>query len=170
MSPKIITTNRLTLKSISDKDYNNLISLLTNKEIIKTYMVPELKTEEQKDKIFNAFKRLSEDSNHFVYGVYLNDEMIGFINDVEIIDKEIELGFVISPCYKNQGFATEVLKESIAELFKIGFKTIKTGVFVENKASARVMEKSGMAKICREEVVEYNSEEKRCYCYEINNN
>lgn len=168
MCSRYIVTKRLLLKSITDEDYNNLISILTDEKVSLTYMVPELKTKEQKDKIFNNFKRLSDDNNHFVYGVYFNNELIGFVNDVEIVDKEIELGFVISESYKNQGFATEVLKASIDELFKKDFCTIKTGVFVENKASARVMEKSGMIKVDREEVVNYRGKQKRCYCYEIN--
>ena len=168
--PIIINTKNLILKEITDNDYNSLINLLTNEEVIKTYMVPELKTDEQKDKIFETFKRLSESNEHFVYGTYLNNCLIGFVNDVEIVGDEIELGFVISPEHKNKGYATEVLKASIDELFKIGFKTIKTGVFTENIASSRVMIKSGMIKVNREEVVEYRGDNKRCYCYEIKMN
>ena len=170
VKPNIINTKNLILKAITDNDYNSLISLLTNEEVTKTYMVPDLKTVEQKDKIFKTFKRLSESSEHFVYGAYLNNCLIGFVNDVEIDGDEIELGFVISPDQKNKGYATEILKASIDELFKIGFKTIKTGVFIENKASSRVMIKSGMIKENREEVVEYRGDNKRCYCYEIHNN
>lgn len=167
MGCKKITTERLILKSITDSDYNNLINILTNKSVCETYMVPDLKTQELKNKMFNNLKKLSEDNNHFVYGIYLKDELIGIINDVEIVDKEIELGLVINPLCKNQGYATEVLKVAIDELFKIGFTTIKTGVFVENKASARLMEKIGMVKKETKEEVEYKGLIKQCYCFEI---
>ena len=168
--PNIIKTERLILKSITDNDYINLISMLTNEEVIKTYMVPNLETEEVKLKMFNRFKTLSESNDHFVYGIYYNDRLIGFMNDVEIVNNEIEVGFVIDPEFKNNGFATESLKAAINELFKIGFKTVKTGVFIENLASARVMIKSGMIKVDRDEVVEYRGEDKHCYCFEIYSN
>ena len=165
----IVKTNRLTLKSFSECDFEKLISIMQNEEVGKTYMVPTLDTFEKKRNMFNRFKALSESTEHFIYGVYYNDILVGFINDVEIVDKEIELGFVIEPNYKNNGFATETLIKAIDELFKAGFEVVKTGVFIENKASARVMIKSGMKKVDKEEVIEYRGENKRCYCFEIYN-
>ena len=69
--------------------------------------------------------------------------------------------------YKNNGYATETLFAAIKELFAIGYNVIKTGAFVENKASIRVMEKCNMIKLNEEEIIEYKNELKRCVCYEI---
>ena len=62
-----------------------------NAEITQTYMIPEYKSEEEAIKLFDRFKELSVSKDHFVYGIYLNDRIIGFINDVEIKEKEIEI-------------------------------------------------------------------------------
>jgi len=55
-------------------------------------------------------------------------------------------GYVISGNQWNQGFATEILITLIKEVANINFeKPIESYCDVENKASARVMEKAGMS-------------------------
>ena len=115
--PLLINTKRLSLHSIENTDKQYLIELLTNEIISKTYMVPAFKNNDEKEKMFDHFKKISNNLERFLYGIYLNEKLIGFINDVEIIEDEIELGFVIHPKYHNFGYATEVLKKCIEELF-----------------------------------------------------
>ncbi|MDD6302109.1 MAG: hypothetical protein PUA56_02195 [Bacillales bacterium] len=81
---------RLVLKSIEIVDKNNLLSILCDEEIRKTYMIPLLDTN-KKHIIFDYFMLLSKDEDRFTYGIYLNDRLIGFINDVESNKNEIEL-------------------------------------------------------------------------------
>ncbi len=61
---------------------------------------------------------------------------------------EASLGYAIHPAYQQQGFATEVA----TALINFGFRRLKLArIFAEcdtrNKASCRVMEKAGMARI-----------------------
>ena len=99
----------------------------------------------------------------------MNNELIGFINDVEINNDEIELGFVINPKYKNNGYATEVLSEVIDVLFSIGYKIIKTEVFKENIASIKVMENCKMNRLNVLNKIEYRNNIYECICFEIKN-
>ena len=163
----VINTARLCLHAFSDEDAETMIALLTNSEVIKTYMVPDFRSSAEEVKLFERFKELSGSDERFVYGIYLEEKLIGFINDVEIKETEIELGYVIDPSYKNQGFATEALAAAIKALFAAGFSVVRTGAFEENAASMRVMEKCGMTKQNYTDEIEYRGVTHTCIYYAI---
>lgn len=164
-----IYTDQLCLHAIRDKDREAMIELLTNTEISKTFIVPDFKSHEEAVRMFEILKTMSASDEHFVYGIYLNDQMIGFINDVDISENEMELGYVIHPNQKNKGYATEVLKKSMQIIFKSGYSTVKAGAFEENSASMRVMEKCGMIRTVQEDWIEYREEKHRCIYYRKEN-
>lgn len=141
-----VNTNRLILKSIDEKDYDRFSILLTNEEIKQTYMIPDFKS---KDELLNVTKRIANITNdltRFTYGIYLDELLIGYINETEKDDETIELGYFIDPTYKGKGYASEALKAAVSELFNMGFKTIKAEAFIDNIASQKVMMKAGMKK------------------------
>lgn len=164
--PELIKTERLLLRSMADADCEDVCGLLTNKDIAKTYMIPDFHSQEEVVKLFNRLKALSEEPKRFVYGIDLNGRLIGFINDVEINGGNIELGFVIHPEHQNCGYATEVLTCAIAMLHDMGYAVVKTGVFECNPASQHVMEKAGMQKLNDTEEIEYRGMIHRCFLYE----
>ena len=168
--PNIIKTNRLILKDISLIDQEAFIDIICNEEVSLTYMVPIFKDKQEIINLFNRFIKLSNDENRFVYGIYLNNKLIGLINDVQINNDEIELGYVISPTYKNNGYATEALSNCINTLFDIGYKVVKTGAFKENKASIKVMEKCNMIKTNIIDKITYKGIEHECVNYEMRYN
>ena len=163
-----IYTKRLCLRSIDDSDVEEVLSIVTNKEVAMTYMLPDFDTREDALKLFASLKRLSALEDRFVYGIDLGGKIIGFINEVEIDNGEIEVGFVIHPDHKNNGYATEVLVKSIDELLGLGFNKVKTGVFECNLASARVMEKSGMTRLNIADELEYRGHIHKCIWFEKN--
>ena len=165
--PTEICTERLSLRSINDTDKDNIIKIITNKKNAETFILPDFKSSEEEIRLYNRLKELSQNMDRFVYGIELGGEIIGFINDVEIVDDTIELGFVIHPEYHNRGFATESLSAAIKILFDMGYKTVKTGVFECNLPSQRVMEKAGMTKLDVTESIEYRGVTHKCFLYEI---
>lgn len=160
-----IKTERLELKPISDKDRDNVIELLMDTEVKKTYMIPDFETEEQAEKMFLRLRDLSLSKDFYEVGIFLSDELIGFASEVERENDKIELGYAISPKHHNKGFATEMLKGMIEELFKDGFSEVVTGAFEENIASIRVMEKCGMEKLDKVEKIEYRGVVHNCVYY-----
>lgn len=152
----LIKTDRLVLKNISLLDQEIMVELLCNKDIKKYYMIPNFDSKEDVIKLFKKQIEFCLSDSHFEYGIYLNDVLIGFINECKIENDTIELGYVISPNYQNNGFASESLKAAIDELFRMGYKHIIAGYFSENIASKRVMEKCSMHKLDFEEDIEYN--------------
>ncbi|MGN1047771.1 MAG: GNAT family N-acetyltransferase [Eubacteriales bacterium] len=164
-----IKTKRLELKSYKSGDIAQLTKLLTDAEVTKTFMVPDFKSEKQVLDLAYRLIELSktEDVKHLEYGIYLNDTLIGFINDCGIDDEEIEIGYVIDPDYKGQGYATEAVSAVIEDLFKMGFKKITAGCFEENTASRRVMEKCGMRQTSKSDKEEYRGVSHICRYFEI---
>lgn len=165
----IIKTERLELHPLSSNDADALIDILTDSEVALTYMVPNFKSREDAYVRFERIKTLSC-GEKFVYGIYLKKKLIGLINEVYTDDAAIELGYVISPQHKGNGYATETLKKAIEALFKMGYETVIAGAFENNIASMRVMEKSGMTKCDYTENVEYNGKTIKCIMYNIKKN
>lgn len=160
-------TQRLTLKPFSHKDSDRVISILSNDEIKKTYMVPDFENREQAEQMFARLQALSLSGDHFVYGIYLEGDLIGLLNDVEMDDETVELGYVIDPEFQNRGFATQALSVAIEELFCMGYSCVRAGHFDENPASGRVMEKCGMVLIPETDEIEYRGAVHRCLNYAI---
>ena len=161
----MIKTERLTLKPYSDEDQNKMIELLMNEEIKKTYMIPDFDTTEDAILMFKKLQRFSNSEDHYELGVYKDNELIGFINDVEIEGHKIEIGYVIEPKFQGRGYATEVLTTVINDLFRRGFKEIIAGTFQSNKASYRVMENCGMKRIDKEDDITYQGKIQHCIYY-----
>lgn len=164
-----VKAERLVLKPCVDGDREALAGLLMNEEIAKTFMVPDYPTKEQYLELADTligFSRI-ENVKHLVYGVFLDGEMIGFVNDCGFDEEEIEIGYVIHPDRKGRGYATEAVRAVIGDLWDMGFQKVTAGFFEENPASRRVMEKSGMVLNGRSDEGEYRGKIHKCYYCEI---
>ena len=104
-----------------------------------------------------------------MFGIFLNEKCIGFLNEVEKNLDTIEVGYFISSKEWNKGYATEALRAAIIELFIIGYKVVKAGHFECNPASGKVMQKCGMKKTSEQQFIEYRGNIHSCIFYEIKN-
>lgn len=164
-----IITDRLVLKIIEEKDKKDLLEIVKNPLVKKSYMLPDLISEEEEEKLFQRLRDSTLNKERFVYGVYSKNKIIGFINEVSLEEETIELGYFIDPKEWNKGYATEALKSAIEELFRMGIKAVQAAHFENNPASGRVMQKAGMQRIDKTEIVEYRNANHRCLYYEIQN-
>lgn len=165
----LIKTERLELKPYSENDIDTLIGMLTNSEITKFFMVPEFKTNDEVKAVARKLIEFSQiaDTKHLEYGIYLDGNNIGFVNDCGIDGDEIEIGYVISPNYKGNGYATEAVKVVLKELKEMGFHRVVAGFFEDNQASYRVMTKCGFHLTEESEYEEYRGKKMKCYNCEI---
>ena len=162
-----LQTERLTLKAYDECDRQPMVEIFLNEEIKKTYMIPDFDDPKQAEALFERMRDFSRSDHHFVYGVYFDEILIGFVNDCVMNDSMIEIGYVIIPEYQGRGFATEAVKACIDELFRMGFAHVRAGFFEENIASCRVMQKCGMHKLPLEEDIEYTGVLRHCYYFGI---
>jgi len=164
-----IETDRLLLRPYRKEDRDRLVEMLRNPEITATFMVPDYSEASEyyalADKLIE-FSRI-EETIHFEYGIYLDELLIGFLNDCGYDDETIEVGYVIDPLYKGRGFATEALKAVLKEFREMGFKKVTAGFFEGNTGSRRVMEKCGMHLNGHTEEEEYRGKRFTCFECEI---
>lgn len=144
-----------------------MLDILTNDIIKQTYILPDFEKREDALPLFRRLMDLSRNDAHFVRGIWAEEQLVGFLNDVEIADGAIELGYVIHPAHWGKGYATAALKLAIAELFRLGYQEVLAGAFAENPASLRVMEKAGMTRISKTDEIEYRGKMHQCVYYSI---
>lgn len=153
------------LRTICQEDEQNLLDILTNNIVKQTYMLPDFDHREDALPLFRKLFTLSNDKTRYVRGIYRDGVLIGFINDVENEAGVIELGYVIHPDYHGQGYMTQALILAIGELFAAGYHEVITGAFEHNAASIRVMEKAGMVRIEKIDMIDYRGKTHRCVYY-----
>ena len=153
------------LASLRAADLETMLDILTNDCVKQTYMLPDFPSREDAVPLFQKLVGLSGDSRRFVRGIYADETLVGFLNDVEIENGAIELGYVIHPRFQGNGYATEALGIAIGELFRLGFQAVITGAFRQNAASIRVMKKNGMTRIEKTEPIEYRGKTHICVYY-----
>lgn len=161
----MIETKRLTIKKIRECDQEAGLNLLTNDIVKQTYMLPDFEKREDAIPLFQRLQKMSLEDKRYVRGIYLNDYLIGYANEVEIIDNSVELGYLIHPDYHGRGYMTEALTALILDLFARGFDEVVCGAFEENPASLRVMAKAGMTWMERTDELEYRGKVHRCVYY-----
>lgn len=164
---KEINTSRLNLSAFRECDFDAMMAIFKSDIVKATYMVPDLPTPDDEQKLFESLRNLSLKDGRYVFGIYLDGKLIGLVNDCEINNKCIEMGYALHPDYHNRGFATEAFGEVIDHLFTQGFEEILAGAFEENAASMRVMEKCGMKRTKMTAEVEYRGIVHRCVYYSI---
>ena len=161
----MIETKRLTIKRMSEMDLEAALDLLTNDVVKKTYMLPDFEKREDAIPLFRRILELSLGDTRYVRGIYLNDHLIGYSNEVEVVEKTIELGYLIHPDYHGKGYMTEALIALIPDLFALGYEEVVCGAFEENPASLRVMQKAGMTLLEKSDEIEYRGKVHRCIYY-----
>lgn len=160
-----VKTQRLELKPVCTNGLVALTDLLTDDLVKQTYMVPDFASREDARKMARRISALTNDPGRYVAGIYLGDQLIGLLNETERDGDRIEVGYAILPRFHNRGYCTEALTGTIAYLLTQGFAEVLTGAFEENAASLRVMEKSGMTKIEKQDAIEYRGKTHRCVYY-----
>ena len=162
-----ITTTRLILGTIRECDFDAMMAIFKSDAVKATYMVPDLPTRDTEMKLFTRIRELSERDDRYVFGIFLEDKLIGLLNDTEISGKTIEVGYAIHPDYWGKGYMTEALSAVIPFLFSARFDEVIAGAFECNPASLRVMEKSGMKRSNLKAEVEYRGVTHKCVYYSI---
>ena len=163
----VIQTKNLTLHAFAPADLEDALSIFYSDAVKATYMLPDFPAREDAVRLFDRLLALSHGTERFVFGIYKDERLIGFLNDTGTDGGTVEVGYALHHDHWNRGYATEALTAVVGELFRLGFSVVRAGFFEENPASGRVMEKSGMQRIDLTEMIEYRGKSHRCIYYEI---
>lgn len=167
-------TKRLVLRKPRIQDADSIFNLYAqDKEVVK-YLTwkPHTSIEDTKDFLYSVIERIKQKGD-FVYVIEKLEtkELIGMI-DIQTEDGSAVCGYVLARKYWGNGFMTEALNKVLENAFtNTIIKSIEAFCDVENKASARVLEKVCMKLIKR--VKDYVShpnvsdEPRDCFLYRI---
>ena len=153
------------LRPILPEDRERMLDILTSEQVNQTYMLPDFATREEAAPLFDRLIRMCHDEQKYVRAIATGDGLVGFLNHTDIQGQTIELGYVIHPDFHGKGYMTEALKLAMAELFSLGYEEVITGAFSTNAASIRVMEKCGMTRLTKTEIIEYRGMQHTCIYY-----
>ncbi len=106
----MITTKRLVIRPYSDEDQEDMAALLMNEIVKKTYIIPDFNSKEEAYCLFEKIQEFSFSDDHYEFGIYKDNQLIGWVNDVSMDTDTIELGYVINPEYHNNGFCNRGVK------------------------------------------------------------
>ncbi len=72
-----------------------------------------------------------------------NDEVVGVVRvRHQEVDTAGHIGYDISPCYRNRGYGTEILKLALVEAKRIGINDAIVTCNIDNAASRKIIEKN----------------------------
>jgi RimJ/RimL family protein N-acetyltransferase len=145
-----IDTNRLTLRRYEVSDADDIfLNWVTDKEVTRFWNWEPHKDIKETKYLLQGWidKYNNKDNYHWVIILKEESQAIGyiFVNEIDNDDETASLHCIISKKHWNKGFATEASKAVIAFAFtEIGIRKIQTRHHVNNPASGRALQKSGM--------------------------
>lgn len=80
---KSIKTKRLEIMPFRTKDFPDLGKLLTDSRIKEFYMIPDFETVTALNGLIQKIVQNSRSDLQFERGIFLDDRLIGFVNEVE---------------------------------------------------------------------------------------
>ncbi|HIA14175.1 MAG TPA: N-acetyltransferase [Nitrospirales bacterium] len=142
----LIVTERLQLKRIVHSDAAHIAELLTDdRETIQmTEDLPDPCTLETANEWVRL--RLKPGENVFAIQRYETGDFMGCVG-IKQDGAVVNLGYWIGRPYWNNGYATEAAWSVVRNARTLGITEVQSEVFVENTASARVLEKLGFQNV-----------------------
>ncbi|MBQ4601458.1 MAG: GNAT family N-acetyltransferase [Clostridia bacterium] len=148
-SPQI-ETDRLILRHMKPSDARDMYDYAHRPEVTKYLLWAPHDSLEYTRTYLKQVERCYRQGTFHDFGVILKEDnrfigTCGFAR-IDEANATAEAGYVLNPEYWGKGLATEALCAVIAFGFeKRGFNRIESRYMVDNHASRRVMEKSGMS-------------------------
>ena len=116
------------------------------------------------NKEFNQVEDINSISNREVYGFFENNELLGYIVWLKVVDVADILNLFVFPEHRKSGKATALLLETIETFKQAGIKTFYLEVKKSNQQAISVYEKVGF-KVVREIKNYYENEDGIAYMY-----
>ena len=145
--PEILETKRLRLRKPALQDAEDIFRKYAQDPEVTKYLTwrPNRNVQETRDFLDACLRAWDEGKSfHWVIERKADHELLGMIT-ARVDDQKWELGYVLAPSYWGRGYMTEVVKKIVdwalkqEEIYRVW-----SVCDVDNRASARVMEKTGM--------------------------
>lgn len=148
-SPPTLSTTRLLLRRIAVEDADDMY-LYSCREDVTRYLLWDPHPDPlYTDKYVRYLQERYAVGDYYDFAVVLREtgRFIGTagFTSFDLPNRSAEIGYVISPFYQGQGYATEAVRAILSFGFEhCGLSRISAVCMKENRASLRVMEKCGL--------------------------
>lgn len=147
----VIETDNLVLRNLNEQDREDVFAIRGDKETMQHIFRPLAKTLEDADGVINMILGFTDRNERINWAITQkgNDKLIGVIGYVKFNSDNFrsEVGYVLNKQYWGSGITGEALKAVCNYGYKtIGLHSIEALVRPENKASIRLLEKTGFIK------------------------
>lgn len=147
-SPKLVLSNGRFLRLLEKNDITQAyIDALNDKDRVQ-YMT-SLKEKTSFEDAVQYVNENNQSPDSFLFGIFENDDLLGTtrLHDIDRANKNAWVGIFI---FKNdpgkKGLGTSVIQKITDYAFdEQGLKTVRAGIFLENKASAGAFSKAGFS-------------------------
>ncbi|MFD6442561.1 GNAT family N-acetyltransferase [Peribacillus sp. NPDC060186] len=147
----ILETERLILRELVEGDALDILNCFSNADVLRYYGQNPLTSTDQVKQIIRNFSKNFDEKRGIKWGIELKgkDGIIGTIGFQEWSHehKRAELSYALFPKNWGNGYATEAVSMVISYGFKeLDLTRIGAVVFIENKASNKLLTKLGFKK------------------------
>lgn len=145
----VFTSERCLIRPFQAADLEDFITYRNNSEWMK-YQYFKGRTKEEYEEALLADSSM-ESGAQFAIIRKADQQLIGDV----YLKKEADtfwIGYTVSPAFKRQGYATEIVRALIDWIRQQGDCSIRAGAAPENVASIRLLEKLGFSKVEANEV------------------
>ncbi|WP_057915523.1 GNAT family N-acetyltransferase [Peribacillus muralis] len=144
----ILATERLVLRELIEEDAPNILKCFSSADVLRYYGQKPLTSIDQVKQIVRNFSKNYDDKNGMKWGIERKgtDGIIGTIGfqDWSQEHKRADISYALFSEHWGQGYASEAVREVISYGFnELGLMRIGAVVFIENKASSKVLAKLG---------------------------
>jgi len=140
-----IETKRLLLRDLVEKDADQMFEYTPNKDVSKYLLWTAHKSKHETVNAIRSYK--SNIQMQWAITLKESGKLIGVggFGIVDTIMLKADLGYSFNPNYWNKGYATEMTIALVKYGFeKLNLVRIQGAIHPENKASGKVLEKSGL--------------------------
>lgn len=143
-----LSTERLTLRRLSDRDDNDIFSLRSNKELNKYLGRKPAKSIADASSFIETVTQNIQLNESIYWAIVIKDidRLIGTICLYEFSDDclRAEIGYELLPEFQGQGIMREAMSEVIDFAFKrLGLTSIVACSHINNQSSARILQYFG---------------------------
>jgi ribosomal-protein-alanine N-acetyltransferase len=146
-----ITTERLTLREITDEDLPEIFYQRSDPQIMKYIDRAPAQSMDDAQRFITVVKTALASNDGITWGIVLKDssKLIGNIGLWRIIKEHhrAELGYALHPEHQSRGYATEAMKAVLQYGFgSMQLHSVEANVNPSNVASIKLLERNGFVK------------------------
>ena len=153
MNPRrdpIIRTKRLTLRLLRESDADDLVAGLGDAAVSQMLARVPHPYRRSDAEAFVALSRRRAHAGHYLNLAIVHDSSVVGGIGINAMPITCEIGYWLARPWWGRGFATEAAEAILTYGFEVlGLKLIRSGVYIDNRASLRVQQKLGFTVVGR---------------------